>query len=609
MSFKDAKRKAMAATSEVMTLASVDDDVAVYDGDDYEIVNGYSRVNHSDEKYSTVDEMKNITMDSSQINITQEDNSQYIPFRMPRYYDGIDLSDMNIFIRYSRSTSSNEGLTCEIVNVQRNSQYIRFGWLVNNTITSQVGDVRFQIEATGKINKTASDGQIASIDYRWMTKPVGKISIIQGLIGSNSEIEVVPGGGEWQTYENRIIGYVNEAKQAADSVNGLTSRVSTLETKTDQLNTDLSNDKNNLATNYYTKTQTNTKISDSLKPINEAINSIDSLANLDATYDSKSGKLILRDKKKNKDLASVTINGLANLSVTYTAVDGAGQLTFMNGSAKMFDVNIGSIDPSAEWITTNITPINNSIQSIQEQQTADGQKITGLTSSLNEVKKSDTARDAKIKANENAIGELRTSVSEIPQLKEDVSQATNSVANMKQTVDGNKEAVDSLGTNFDALEGRVKKLEENPASTEYDVDYSDNIFYWKENGETIKTFTIQGGGGGGTTTSTMTIERVTPADAIFLLGNKAVIEYTWSSVDNVGDSTGIGTAVWKIDSTTVSTLTVGQGKNRIDLTEFLKTGTNSIRLSITDSVGTLSTKTWTITIIRTNSNRNRSVLI
>lgn len=45
------------------------------------------------------------------------------------------------------------------------------------------------------------------------------------------------------------------------------------------------------------------------------------------------------------------------------------------------------------------------------------------------------------------------------------------------------------------------------------------------------------------------------------------------------------------------TLTVGQGKNSVDLTEYLKTGTNSIRLSITDSVGTLSTKTWTITIV------------
>ena len=127
MSFKDVKRKAMAMAEapEVMTLASVDDGMAideraVYDDEistysnDYEYVNGYSRVNHTDERYSTIDDQKNITMDSSQINITQESNSQYIPFKMPRYYDGIDLSEMNIFIRYARGSKTNTGYTSEV---------------------------------------------------------------------------------------------------------------------------------------------------------------------------------------------------------------------------------------------------------------------------------------------------------------------------------------------------------------------------------------------------------------------------------------------------------------------------------------------------------------
>ena len=74
-----------------MTLSSENDEIAVYAGDDYEIVSGYDRYNqYTDDKYSTVDNNKNITMDSSQINITQETNSQYIPFQIPRYYDGID---------------------------------------------------------------------------------------------------------------------------------------------------------------------------------------------------------------------------------------------------------------------------------------------------------------------------------------------------------------------------------------------------------------------------------------------------------------------------------------------------------------------------------------
>lgn len=593
MSFKDAKRKAMAASSEVMTLASVDDDMAVYAGDDYESVNGYSRVNHSDEKYSTIDELKNITMDSSQINITQEDNSQYIPFRMPRYYDGIDLSMMNIFIRYSRSTSSNEGYTSEVVNVQRNSQYIRFGWLVDNTITSKVGDIRFQIEATGNINKTSSDGQVTSVQYKWMTKPVGKISIIQGLIGSNSEIEVVPGGGEWQTYENRIIGYVNEAKKAADSVNGLTSRVGNLETKTDQLTTDLNNDKKNLTNNYYTKTQTDTKISDSLKPITAAINAIDSLANLDATYDSKSGKLTLKDKKKNTNLASVIINGLANLTVTYTAVDGAGQLTFMNGSTKMFDVNIGSIDPSAEWVTTNITPIATDVKTLKESSSTHDTKIKALEDSSKTLTE-------KVSTNKTAISNLKEVTADIPQLKNNVTQVTNDISVVKKNVSDNKTDIDNLGKSIDTIEGEIKELKNNPAASEYDVEYSDEgVFSWIKDGETLKTFTIKGGGGGGSETTTITIERVKPNDAtgIFLLGDKAVIEYSWSSVDNQGDATGVGTATWKVDNTTVTSGSVGQGLNKIDLTEYLKVGTNNVRLTIVDSFGTLSSKTWTISVV------------
>lgn len=62
-------------------------------------------------------------------------------------------------------------------------------------------------------------------------KTCWKINIIQGLIGSDSEIEVVPGGGVWKTYEERIQAYVSEAKGYADSVSGLASRVSNLESK------------------------------------------------------------------------------------------------------------------------------------------------------------------------------------------------------------------------------------------------------------------------------------------------------------------------------------------------------------------------------------------
>ena len=39
---------------------------------------------YTDENYSTVDEKKNVHLDPSQINLTQESNSQYVTFIMPR---------------------------------------------------------------------------------------------------------------------------------------------------------------------------------------------------------------------------------------------------------------------------------------------------------------------------------------------------------------------------------------------------------------------------------------------------------------------------------------------------------------------------------------------
>ena len=110
LSFEESKRlAAKAAQSAVSTsLAATpkiqenEIDIPVYDISTL-VVNpdaGFERSgkytwyeNYTDDKYSIVDENKDIQLDDSQINITQENNSQVIPFEMPRFYDGIDLMD------------------------------------------------------------------------------------------------------------------------------------------------------------------------------------------------------------------------------------------------------------------------------------------------------------------------------------------------------------------------------------------------------------------------------------------------------------------------------------------------------------------------------------
>lgn len=45
--------------------------------------------------------------------------------------------------------------------------------------------------------------------------------------------------------------------------------------------------------------------------------------------------------------------------------------------------------------------------------------------------------------------------------------------------------------------------------------------------------------------------------------------------------------MWKVGNTIVATNTAAQGNNSFDITEYLNVGANTIRLTITDSLGHL----------------------
>ena len=84
--------------------------------------------NYKDNSLSYIDEDRNITVDPSQLNITQEKNSQYIPFEMDRHSDGIDLTEMSLLIHFVNKEGF-EGFSVPI-NVSYSDTKIRFGFLV-----------------------------------------------------------------------------------------------------------------------------------------------------------------------------------------------------------------------------------------------------------------------------------------------------------------------------------------------------------------------------------------------------------------------------------------------------------------------------------------------
>ena len=143
LSFEQSKNQIAQTQPSVMSLSN-DTPEEVYEPikDRYKLYEQYEDTNISE-----ITAEKNISVNTSQINLTQEVNSQYIPFRMNRKYDGIDLKDMNLQIHYVNSRGF-EDISVP-VNVKYSDNYIQFAWLVGANETAITGEIKFEINATG----------------------------------------------------------------------------------------------------------------------------------------------------------------------------------------------------------------------------------------------------------------------------------------------------------------------------------------------------------------------------------------------------------------------------------------------------------------------------
>lgn len=556
---------------------------------------------YQDTKYSTLDEQKRITMDAGQVNITQETRSQFIPFKIPRYYDGIDLMEMIIQIHY-QNAANHDGIA-SVVNVSSSQDFITFGWLIDSNVTSVKGDVKFEITATGVNEKGES--------YIWKTQPNGKLNVLEALARSGSGV-IEPDLSWYDTFlfsasqtlesvrnaADRAENAASEASASADNINKDAIKEEIKSSIIDDINTNT----DEKLKNHYTKMEVENIVTE----LETAINKIDSLSNLKVEYDEAAGNLIFKDSET--EITSIKINSLSNLKVTYTISEGKGTLHFYNGDMEITSAEIGSTAPSDEWTssfkTEIITEVNNTISSsIGEINAA----VSSLSDTIDETAVKQTAIEAKTEAlssaSETSKKDIETVKASQLELQKDVSANTasnsvlaNTVSTFKNELEGLNKDIASVNDNLTGLEEKVNSLTTTESNI-YDVSYTDNLFTLYENNEIKQQFTITGGSGGSSESSTISLERITPASLVILSDKSAVIEYNFTSVDNVGDNTGNGTASWKVGNATIASSVAVQGKNVFDITPYLKTGSNNIRLSVTDSFGTIAAKTWTVTVV------------
>lgn len=195
---------------------SLDDGIATYSDDDSGVTSnlpgGFTKSNiashkwyddYTDSSYSNINiSTKKIAVDPSQINITQEMNSQFIPFKMDRYYDGIDLSEMIITIHFVNA--NDDDYTTTAVNVCYSDSELRFAWLVNEYATAIAGKLSFEIVLTGVKD---------DLNYILRTQPDDSLEIIQSLTGTNT---ISPSYG-WENYITIINQSVASAEQFANN--------------------------------------------------------------------------------------------------------------------------------------------------------------------------------------------------------------------------------------------------------------------------------------------------------------------------------------------------------------------------------------------------------
>lgn len=485
---------------------------------------------YDDENISQIDDIKTVNLNPKQFNITQEKNSQYIPFEMPRFYDGFDLLVTNIMIYYVNADGYSD--LDSAVNIHYNDEKIRFAWLVNSKATAVAGNLKFEIQAHG-IN---SKGE----GYVWKTRPNSQLNVLESLEGNGNIVETDPSWisgfmtqvkeqvAEAQKYAGQAEGYVTTAEASVKKAEAAASQAQgVIDNAKSELEITISETvANKMATAldpYYTKGQVdqliaNIDISDQLQDVK------DQIANLD---------------------------GLANFNVTY---DGTNMI-FYNGDAVMATIPIQS-DPSETWVDNYTTTVVDAKVSALKTEVANNY---ATTAKLNEVSSTATSNKANVDALSAKVTEFEEVVSSIdtsPRLTYDATYDDEFTYTLWEIEN----------------EGNVDTEVRNPKAQ----------------------FKIQGGGGGGGTSSSLKIEYITTSPIVATLEDNVVIKYRFSGTDSSGDDVPEGTATWRVGGRVVATNIAINGENTFDVTEYLTVGTQKVNLSITDEAGSLVTKTWTV---------------
>ena len=580
----------------IMTLDAAPMMMAAYSGDDgnwiqhtgYDWYTGTSGVDGSrgydDDDISIIDSTKNVSLNSKQFNINQEHKSQFVPFEMPRYYDGYDLKNATIGINYRRKDGDIR--TKKAVNVRYNKDKIQFGWLIEAHATEVVGKLEFEIVAFGT-------------DYIWKSRMVKDMNVLES-IPWNDELISIESDDTWvseivEAVTEQIVGLeFNEQLAAAESA------VIKAETAAANAASAAEITVANALVNYSTTAEMETYVEGQI------------------TNADIEGKLTAYAKTSDIE---VLIGDIGESDNVVDYVDNA--------------VNV--IASNASILSTNIEALSKKFGNLVDDENNPLTVEAYVNKKVEEVDVSEQIGDLGVDNEGNPIANVvdyvdkkvgNVDVSE--QLtnyytKDETYDSTTIDNKLKNvTVDFNGYATESyvdtkigesnapINSAITTINQTLESIDKSPRVT-YDATYGDvelddgstaeyMFTLWKtENGvrEIQDRFQIAGGGGSGAGSVILRIAYIegysTPL--VSTVDEQVIVKYNFSGEDSAGDTNLDGVASWKVGNRIVATEEVSTGECEFDLTDYVTVGDNKVMLTITHATGAVATKAWTVKVV------------
>ena len=146
--------------------------------------------------------------------------------------------------------------------------------------------------------------------------------------------------------------------------------------------------------------------------------------------------------------------------------------------------------------------------------------------------------------------------------------------------------------------------DEGSGGLSFDSGYMDEngYFHLTLEGEDIENFTPfyvgTGGGGGGSSGSRLNFSLTSALSfSVAETSNEANVSLLWSSVDTQTEqATGDGSIQIIVNDVLKGSVTVAQGNRTLNVKQYLSSGTNTVKLTLTDAYGVSTTRRCTITV-------------